>query len=186
MHKLKFRLFLGLLFLHFLCTMAPAFASYSKVFFGFKYALVFGVLIALPSGLLCAISELIGIRYRPPPWLGWSTLILVAFGLVNILHGLESAHRKNFILLYFVPTLMSFALVSLLPNARWRLIATWAIALGITCMIIFKLHQLEPSDEDAMGIVLGGALISLLIWQIAYTWGQRKLGSFPISSEEAA
>ena len=59
-------------------------------------------------------------------------------------------------------------------------------ALGITCMIIFKLHQLEASDEDAMGIVLGSALISLLIWQIAYTWGQRKLGSAPIPSEEAA
>jgi len=175
MQKFKFKLLLGLLFLYFLCTVKPAFASYSPVFFGFKYALAFGVLIALPSGLLCATSELIGIRYRPPPWLGWSSLILGVFGLANVLRGLERGHGENFILLYFMPTLMSFALVSLLPNARWRLMATWGIAFGLTCMIIFKVHQLKPSDEDTMGIVLGGALISILIWQIAYVWGQRNL-----------
>ena len=189
MLSLQFRFFLGLFFLTLLCAMTPAFASFNgPINIGFGLAFVIAAVIALPSGLLCATAELVGVvgvRQRLPLWLGWTALGLSLTGLVIFLGGEKYALKTSIaivtflianivpLLVYLIPALMSLALVILLPAARWRLIASWSIAITVSWGILFQAQQgthLGPPGEFAC-VVLGGATVSMLMWQVAFVIG---------------
>jgi len=64
------------------------------------------------------------------------------------------------------------------------LITTWCIAIGFTWLIVLKAHQSKPA-EDTVGLVLGGALVSMLMWQVAFELGQRESRRAGIASVQS-
>ena len=197
----QFRFFLLLLSLTLLCATTPAFASPNKVIdIVFIMMFLYAAVIALPSGLFCGAAELIGVLYRPPLWIGWVALglslpgLAIVFGMENYLLkiGRGFGARTELgnllfmlivpVLVYCIPALISLALVTLLPAARRRLIAMWSIAIGISWWVLF---QAQPGKNPGLyppGLIFGGVWVSMLIWQVAFALGQRRLRKIAIPS----
>ena len=183
MHLFKSRLFLGLLSFYFLCVAAPAFASFDGAMVAFGISFVIAAVIAIPSGLFCGAAELVGVRHRPPQWIGWGALGLSLVGLAIVLEiGVGKDYREAStgivtMLMYFTPALMSLALVTLLPAARWRLIATWSITIGVSWGILLQAEQGRTLGPPAglVGALFGGVSVSMLMWQVAFILGQYQL-----------
>ena len=171
----------------------PAFASFNGAMdVGFGVSFVIAAVIAIPSGLFCGAAELVGVRHRPPQWIGWVALVLSLAGVGIVLgigigkYDLQASTAVTFIitnivtlLVYLIPALMSLALVTLLPAAQWRLMATWSIAIGISWGILFQAQQGTTLGPPAglVGALFGGASVSMLMWQVAFVLGQRQLRS---------
>ncbi len=196
----QFRFFLLLLSLTLLCATAPAFASFNgAIDFGFEGSFVIAAVIMLPSALLCGGAELVGVHYRPPLWSG-GCAVGVSLGVLAIFLGvleyspLAKASQAIFsflgdravflystllVCVYFLPALISLALVTFLTAARWRLIATWSIALGVGYAIVFKAGHKSylGSSAGLVGALFGGVSVSMLMWQVAFILGQRQLRS---------
>jgi hypothetical protein len=167
---------------------------------------LYAALIALPSGLFCGAAELIGVRHRPPLWIGWAAVGLSLPGLAIVFFNIEevllfmlnilpkSIGELGFLLLgiivlglvfglvYLLPVLISLALVTLLPAARWRLIAIWSIVIGISSWALFQAQQKEIPGLQSAGFILAGLGVSMLIWQVAFVLGQRRLRKIAIPS----
>lgn len=191
-----FRFFLGILLLSLLWVSTPAWASFNgPIKVGFTFAFLIGFVIATPNALCCGVAELVGVKHRPPLWIGWMALGLGLIGLVGLIlpPNLDVVHdslKANsaivqriiaaYILLniwfvysfviFFLPALMSLALVTLLRSPRWRLLATWCISGGVLALL-----GGFQGDEEKLGALLGGALVSMLIWHAAFFLGQWQL-----------
>jgi len=74
------------------------------------------------------------------------------------------------LVIFFLPALMSLALVTLLRSPRWRLLATWCISGGVLALL-----GGFQGDEEKLGALLGGALVSMLMWHVGFFLGQWQL-----------
>jgi hypothetical protein len=162
------------------CLVAdPAAASfggggYLELGFGLAFAAA-GVL-ALPGALLCLLAEWRGARRRPPLLLGVVALGLASYCLWRV-GSWKPGIGDTGIAIFVLPPLMTLALVTLVPAPRWRLIAVWCVAVGSLSLVLFKAQEFGSSKNTSEGIgaLLGGALVSMLLWQLAFLLGQRSL-----------
>lgn len=142
-----------------------AWASFNgPIDLGFGTVFVAAAALALPGALLCALTEWIGARHRPPAWAGCVALGLAVYCLGRALRFLPPFGDSG-LFIFPVPPLMTLALVSLVPAPRWRQCAVWCIAIGTIWLGLSRQQLLGPSTSAAetLGGLLGGALISLLL-----------------------
>ena len=141
---------------------------------GFGFAFLAAAILALPGGLLCVLAEVIGARHRPPSWLGILALVLAVCCLLLVFRVIGPGGDRGWFI-FPVPPLMTLALVSLLPAPRWRLIAVWLVATSLLGLLAHAFQQLGSATTPAegLGVLLGGALSSMLPWQLAFVLQQR-------------
>ena len=201
----QFRFFLGILLLSLLWASTPAWASFngSIITFSFTECFVIGLVIAMPNAVCCGVAELVGVKHRPPLWLGGIALGLGLIGLAELTlmlnpnvvpygrkAGTASVQRiidhirpliffVYSLVILFLPALMSFALVTFLRSWLWRLIATWCISVGVFGWlfggVLGSLNRLHAEEEKILVTLLGGALVSMLMWHAGFVLGQWQL-----------
>lgn len=156
---------------------ASAWASFNgPIHLGFGVVFVAAAVLALPGAALCALAEWAGVRHRLPAWAGFAALGSAVYCLARALRFLPPFGDSG-LFIFPVPPLMTFALVSLVPAPRWRRSAVWCVALGTIWLGLSRQQLLGPSSSTAetLGGLLGGALTSLLLWELAFVLGQRSL-----------
>jgi hypothetical protein len=141
---------------------------------GFWPAFGSAAVLAFPGALLCVMAEVIGTRHRPPLWIGLPALALSICCLLLALRIIGPGGDSG-LFIFPIPPLMTLALVSLLPAPGWRLVAVWAVALGVFALLAFSFGQAGSSSsrEDSLGLLMGGASGSMLPWQLAFIFQQR-------------
>ncbi|MBP8297084.1 MAG: hypothetical protein KAX84_13305 [Burkholderiales bacterium] len=143
---------------------------------GFGTFFVAAAVLALPGALLCALAEWLCARRRPPVWVGIAALGLAVYCLARALRFLPPSVDSG-LFIFPAPPLMTFALVSLVPAPRWRRCAVWFVTIGTIWLGLSRQQLFGPSTSTAetLGGLLGGALTSLLLWELAFVPGQRAL-----------
>lgn len=168
---------------------APAQASFGgRLDLGFGFLFVAAAVVSSPGALLCMIAEWVGARRRPPLWVGSAALGLAVCCLLIALRLIGPGGDSGLFVI-FIPPLMTLALVSLLPAPVWRVIAVWCVAIGVAWLFVLRARNPGPSSTtvEGLGALLGGALVSMLLWHLGFWLGQRSLrraGHAPASAPD--
>jgi hypothetical protein len=145
--------------------------------------------VATPGALLCMIAEWVGSRHRPPLWIGNAALGLAVCCLL-IAQRVIGPGGDSGLFVVFLPPLMTLALVSLLPAPAWRLMAVWCVAAGVAAVFLLRPPVPDPTAATVQGLralLLGGALVSMLLWHLGFWLGQRsrrRAGFAPASAPD--
>lgn len=140
---------------------------------GFGFIFLAAALFALPGALLCLLFELVGARRRVPLWVG---IIAAGLALYCAARAIGFGPRGDAV--YFllpVPPLMTLALVTFLRPPWLRLAAVWMVAaLGIGLVLGAEKYFGSTLDSaEPWALPLGGAFMSLMLWQLGFFLRQR-------------
>jgi hypothetical protein len=153
----------------------PAHASFGgSIHIGFGGMFVAAAALAIPGAALAALIEWIGAKRPPWRWLGVLAACAAAYCSVVAL-GLGG--KADAVFFWFpVPPLATLALVALVRNARERMFTAWLVAGGALGAGVYRALAIPRRDPDELvGLLVGGALVSMLLWQLAHALRQRGL-----------
>ncbi|MEO8135120.1 MAG: hypothetical protein ABI831_14195 [Betaproteobacteria bacterium] len=160
----------------------PALASFNgRLDLGPGLTLLIAAAFSLPGAVLCAIIEWIGARRRPPTWVGALAAGLGIFCGTRAL-GWDPRGDAGYFLLA-VPPLLTLALVALIPAPRPRLVAVWVTSLLGLWLVAVALNSTGADPSDVAALPIGGALVTLPLWQLVYLLRQaslRRAGITPV------
>jgi hypothetical protein len=140
---------------------------------GFKTLFVAGLVVALPGGLVCVVTEWVGAVRQPPLWIGRVALTLGLLGLASLAVANPGGQLAACVV-FGAPPVMTLALVTLLPAPRWRLGAVWLVSLASIYWIDAMLRPsgAPPPRTEMLGALQGGAVTHLLLWHAGFVLGQ--------------
>lgn len=159
-----------------LALFAPdAFASFGgNLGFDPEFFFFAAMIMSIPGGIICLISELIGAKRQPSMWLGVFALGLGVFALACVMF-VRPRRIEGVIAMFLLPPFMTLALVSLLRAPTWRVAVAWLVILGSIGLIVAARAPLGTPDqarELAAGL-FGGALTHIILWHFGFALGQR-------------
>jgi hypothetical protein len=153
----------------------PTDASFGgSIHFGFGGMFVAAATLAIPGAALAALIEWIGAKRPPWRWLG---VLAAGMAACCSVVALGLGGRADAVLFWFpVPPLATLALVALVRNARERMFAAWLVAGGALGVGVYRALAVPRRDPDELvGLLAGGALVSMFLWQLAHALRQRGL-----------
>jgi hypothetical protein len=162
------------------CTLplasASAWASFGgTIRFGFWGMLIGAMVLAIPVGIVCAAIEAVGAKRSPPAWAGMLAAVAGLWCLGRALGWIGKS--EDGVYWFAIPPLFTLALVAIVRLPIARLGMAWLLSVVVFSIAVYKPWPNLSGDKYAelIGALAGGAITSMLFWQLAYWLRQLQL-----------